>query len=324
MEKKQKLIIGIVGGCLVIIVTLMISVLTKKDKTDEYPSKTVSIESVKTDDTELNIKNGINVSNEKNYHYYKLSPVDTSIQTFMSKLGIDLKKQDVQSEYLSLWSTGESYVSFDSSNNYLQFSLEDPIAVRYDLTNNIGIEKWMKDIFEVDQKYEILESYDNGESQYIYGNILLENIKVEFKGRDDKATILLILDNWGYLKGGSIVLFGTIEEEYSLPSIDIETLSSVINDAIYPKEVFPDVSGLYDSIDLPYISQEWRDIENSADSCEIVDGEIVYLYSDSFQSYLLPVYKLDAFCEVYYEEESYSVPAIVYTNAVSPEYISSE
>ena len=134
----------------------------------------------------------------------------------------------------------------------------------------------------------------------------------------------MILDSWGYIQGGSIVLISIEEQEYKLPVIDVNYLSSVINEDVYPKEIISDLSGIYETLDLPYLSDEWVNIENSLNNCEVVGGEIIYLYSDASQNYLLPVYKLESFCEVTYEDSEYSVPATVYTNAVSPEYISAE
>ena len=62
----------------------------------------------------------------------------------------------------------------------------------------------------------------------------------------------------------------------------------------------------------------------SVQDCNPTDISLVYYYPEATGVYILPAYKLTCLSTAIYEGTEYSVPAIVYTNAVSPEYISAE
>jgi len=320
--KKRTLII-IVGVGIVMILAGIFFLLRKNKKENQYPEEIIEMDSIGTTDEEIVLDNET-IFSSGDYEYYKVEATNVSIPTFMSNLGIKLIREETGIDNVKRWVKGTSYVSYDLTNNYLQFEFNTPIPSTSDLTSSRGISDWIYENLKLNLACKIDNILQSDSSQYVYANILLEDTIIDFKGRDDKFSLFFILNPQGDIKGGGILLLNIIKEKYVLPLVDYSYLQSVINEEIYPKEVFPDFGSISDTLELSYMSDDWEDIEESLNNCRVTEGEMVYYYSNNEQEYLLPAYKLESFCEITYQEELYTVPATIYTNAVSPEYISAE
>ncbi len=321
---KNKKVVLIAFLLFIVVIGLVLFFLLREEETTEYPEKPVLLNNIGTSDIGIEFEKEIELDSE-NYPLYETKSINTSIQTFMSSIGIDYAREETLDDNQEKWSAENSFVSFDKTTSYLQFSFESPVNSSSDLTTSSGISSWMEEHFGMEKEYEIvnMESQDNGDT-YVYADMKLGDIKLEFKGRDDKSSLFLILNDSGDILGGAILLLEFAESKYTVPVIDAEELSLYINNELYPKDIVPDFSGIYNSIGLSYLSNDWIEIKENLDNCSIISGEIIYLYADDSQKYVLPVYKLESVCEVTYNTEIYSVPSVVYTNAVDPDYVSTE
>ena len=73
--------------------------------------------------------------------------------------------------------------------------------------------------------------------------------------------------------------------------------------------------------EIDYLSEDLEEVLNTLKNCESTSSDLIYYYKSFDQEYLTPVYKLDALCEVSYNNETYSIPAIAYVNAIDPQYV---
>ena len=321
--KKMTLIIIVGVGIVLILVGVFFLLKNTTEKKAQYPEETIEIESIGTSDEEI-ILDDEKIFSSGDYQYYNVEATNVSVPTFISKLNIKLIREETGVENVKRWVKDTSYVSYDLTSNYLQFEFSTPIPSTSDLTSSKGVSDWIYENLKLELACKIDNVFQSGSFQYVYANILLEDTTVDFKGRDDKFSLFFILNSRGDIKSGGLLLLDIAKEKYMLPLIDYNYLQSVINEEIYPKEIFSDFGSISDTLELSYISNDWEKIEESLDNCNVTEGKVIYYYSDNEQRYLLPVYKLQSFCEVTYQEEIYIVPSTIYTNAVSPEYISAE
>lgn len=300
---------------------ILIVNIRKSDEAIETPSEPLSLKSLGTSETHLELPRNLEISRE-------YMPVHTVEETFwedqivamMKELSLDLKKAEFSDLNYMEWSDSGNKFGYDSITNILFFELSEPIFL------GEGMEA-LKTVFlqYFDKSYSFVlskkETVNSNQTNY-YAKRVVTDIPIE-KGFGDEYTDIIKVNGSGYVIGGNILLTEFEQENTSVPIITEEELSQYINLDLYPKESYVYASYLMNRVDLSYLDSRWQDIHDSASNCNASgDIDLIYLYKSVNQDTLYPVFKILSNCEVEFEGEAYTVPAIFYVNAIDPEYVS--
>lgn len=240
------------------------------------------------------------------------------IEEIISRMGLFLNREETGGYSSSIWSDGETIFTYEGLTGILVFEL----SRSYPLQG--GEESFSEFFFKFLDRRENFQlvrrtSMGGGANAY-YAARSLEGVNLEL-GYDFDYSDVLFFDQSGFLKGGRVLLSEINKEDAYSPLISVNDLKRYINDDSYPKETYIKTFELHGLIDLHYLEHEWADITESASNCKAINSELIYLYKSISQEYLYPTYKLNANCEVFYEDEVYSVPATIYVNAINPQFV---
>ncbi len=317
IKKKTLLIVSLL--IVVVILTLISIFLLKKNSEAKYPTQPVKFTSLSQSKMDIDIEK-LNNLEVKDIPLFSNEPSsgENLVKEIISQMGISFLDKDIEGIDPKVWDNGKDVFRYYGVTDTLLFQLRNGINVEE--TDNI-LEEFFNRYLDVSYNFEIVEerTTPNGGVK-IYGRRLVEEIPVEI-GFGDEYSDYLEFNKSGYLIGGQILLTNFINENVYLPTISEKYLKEVINKDVYPKEVYLNTSVLTQSIDLNYLDDAWGEIENSADNCKANEQEIVFIYKNTKQKYLIPIYKIFGECEVEYKEVVYSVPSSFYVLAADPEYI---
>ena len=304
----------------IVIVLVVVSILLiTKQKESKYPQEPIKFSSLSVTTKDINIDKLKNMES-KDIPLYSVMPSDgdINIDEIIQEIGISFLSKDITGTDPKIWSNGEDIFRYYAFTDTLVFQLKD--GIEFEKTDSV-----LKDFFRrylgVTYDFDIVEEKTTSTGGVrIYGRRQVENIPIEI-GFGDEYSDYLEFNKSGNLIGGQILLTEFQNEEAYVPTVSNRYLKEVINKDVYPKEMYLNTSILSSSIDLYYLDDAWGDIEESGDNCNGSEQEIVFLYKNIDQKYLIPIYKISGNCEVKYKENSYNVPSTFYVLAGDPEYI---
>ncbi len=307
---------------IILLLIFIVIYLVEKSTKKNYPSEPIKSVQLGKTDLKLDISGLKNFSN-RDFNIYEINQEDNTsiVESMIQKVSLSLDKNN--NKEVIYWEDNSNSFSYEMSTGILSFDLSKPLDISegedaFALFFQSYLQKDYNFIFS---KTEISE---NGDIWY-YASRVLNEVPIQL-GRSKEYSDILIFNSNGKLKGGEVILTEFIKEKFVVPLISKDLLLTYIKLEEYPKESYVNFAVLNSVIDdTPYSFSSWiDDVLDKVSNCKSGDLDIIYLYQGMEQSNILPIYKVDATCEVEYEEEVYSVPAVYYINAIDPDYLSSQ
>ena len=252
--------------------------------------------------------------------YFVRSKIHTVlVEQFVKRISINLEKEEVVKDTYFKWSDEKNLITYDTYTDKVIFDLEKGIPVQ--LGEEI-LSSFYLNYFDSDFKVPIVEEEKEEEGGVRYlGNRVVDDIPIEF-GFNKPYSAILEVDQEGKAIYGELLLAEIDKYETYIPTIKDEELKRYVNAPEYPKEHYLDTSVLVDTLSLyDYLDPAWGEMEKNTSGCKATDSELILLFKNTEQGYLLPVYRMSANCDVEYKNQLYSVPATFYLNAVDPMYV---
>ena len=340
MNKKKWMLI--VGGIVAIIIITII-IITLKTSIEEKG------EIVKPDfllETSIQQKDDLTISKMEDIP--ELSPASpiyyaeditnvAAVEELIDNLGFSYKRNKAIVDNHFSWGDENStaYFNYFTETNTLSINIRESIKAVTPLTRDNAeeiINRYLNGI-GLDYEYKMIKIENEEDYTHIYLSRILGEYPIETDNQYGATDYLMFSDRGELVYAELLFAKFTNKLNYNIPLIGTADLLSLINEPEYPKEIrVDDVGFLDDTVLKPMgilqIEGEYSDststVIESVQNCNPTDISLVYYYPEAVGVYVLPTYKLTCISTVNHEEIEYSVPSVVYTNAVSPEYISAE
>lgn len=318
IKKKMVLILGIV----IVILTILAIFLIQKSNNNTYPKEPIKFSSLSTTQEDINIES-IKMPQKEDISIYTVQPSDkdTLINTMVKNMGIIFEDKNIKGIDPKIWNNGKDILRYYVVTETLEFQLKN--SVKLEETDNV-LKEFFYEYLGISYDFKITDERITVEgTKRIYGSRLVGGTPLEI-GYGYEYSDYLEFDKKGNIIGGAILLTDFKKEDISVPTVSDQYIREMINKDAYPKEVYLNTSILTQSIKLNYLDDAWGEIEKSASNCKGKDIEVVFLFKEKNQKYLLPVYKISGDCEVKYKNVGYNVPSVFYALAADPKYIVKE
>ncbi len=316
IDKKSVILVLIIVVLFVILLALFF--LSSKSES-KYPKEPLKMQSLGKSELLLDISQ-VKEINKEDIHIYYINKENHSsnVENLIDEMSLTLLPEPILNSNYIKWSKNGNSLTYDLIKDSIEFQFSTGIPMS--IEDNV-FSSFYQNYFNLDYSFEILSTDTNTKNETTYyGKRLLEEIPLEY-GYDYNYSDVLKFNSSGYLIGGELLLAEIEKKDLFLPLIAKEELLKYINIKGYPKEHYLNSSVLTSTLEINYLDDAWGKIEKSASNCEADGYEVVFLYKNSDQGYLFPVYQFSSYCDVEYEKKSYSVPATFYVNAVEPEYL---
>jgi len=322
MLNKKNILILVIIIVVVIVISLVIYFFTKGE--NKYPDQPIEQKSLTSSDLNIGVNKFVEPKDSKYFLWTVSNSVKlNSVQKMVQSLSSNFELVDSEEGVYYNWKNGTDEILYDTLKNYLLFNHSEGILMDEAEINANVFSKFVKNFFDVDWQYNVFknEKGSNGETIYYAKRILEENINIEVREHNQQTDYLAMKN--GKIIYGKLLLTEFEKTDIQLPLITSQQLIQYINADEYPKEIYPQLNALRDSLlkEIDYLSEDLEEVLNTLKNCESTSSDLIYYYKSFDQKYLTPVYKLDALCEVSYEDEVYSIPAIAYVNAIDPQYV---
>ena len=322
-EKRKNIIISILVVALLLLSTIAIYNLFLKE-TSNYPEDPVEQKSLTPSDGRIDTA-GMIVDGDVEQYIWQISnqvKLDL-VREMVDSLNGGFKIIDSEEGEYYQWSNGRDEILFDISKNYLLFQYTEGITFNEaEITNN-SFSNFVNQYYKEGWKYDVFKSEKSpgGEIVYYAKRLLTEDLVVEAR-EHYQQTDYLALKN-GKIVYGKLLLANFIQTDILVPLVDTGSLSKYLNLPEYPKEIYPQYGALSGTVldKVDYLSEEFEEIAESLDNCKAITSKVIYLYKSFDQDLLTPVFRMDVECEITYDNQAYSVPAVAYINAIDPEYV---
>lgn len=291
-------------------------------KPKSYPDAPVEQTSLYTSTQDITLKNVEVGSTDYPLFGVSNSVVLEDIEKFVLQIDPKMKKtSSVEGKYYK-WDNKESYVIYELEQNTVLFNISNGIAWNEADISSYTFKTFFKQYFGKEWEFELsLSDKDYDGFTVYYANRLFQGYSVqtnEFKGQTD----YLAFKN-GKIMHGKILLTEFFDTKKMLPLLSSKNLEQYINLDSYPKEIYPNYSTLKETVldEVSYLTDDFVNVTKTLSNCTGDSLDVIYLYKNFKQEFLIPVYRIDLQCEVTYKETKYTIPATGYVNAVDPEYI---
>lgn len=318
---KQNAILILVIFTLIFATIITIFILNLNKKT--YPSEPIQVKNIGTIDTELDLKETTLQTELKELPLYALDNKVhiTQSETIIENMGFNLTREDIIENSYIVWSDGKNQFIYESITDTLSFTLTSRVSIT---KGEQAFEKIFNQYLGYKYEFKINEEDKYTEGSSLYASRLINGIPVEQSNGFEYSDILKF-DTNDNLVAGYLWLSEPVDTELYLPLISDTDLKKYVNLNEFPKERFVDTSVLVSVLDKThYLDEVWLEIDSTTRDCIAESSELIYLYKNSNQQTLLPVYKYYSNCKVEYEENEYTVPSIFYLSATDPRFITVE
>jgi len=257
------------------------------------------------------------------------------VEEFIDTLGFEYERNKAVVENHFTWGDEdtEAFFNYSTEDNILDIMIREDIRSVVKLTRDNAetvVNSYLNSL-GLEYEYKLNKMVPSGEDTILYLSRMLEGYPIETPNTYGATDHLMFSERGNLVYAQLLFAKFTNKLNYNVPLIDVDDLMKVINEEEYPKEIRVDdvdfIEGS-ENVETSYIEGEFSsevvDIIDTVSDCNPMDISIVYYYPRQTGIYLLPAYKLNCVSTATYEETEYSISSIVYTNAVSPEYISSE
>lgn len=333
MTKKKRNIFIIIGIFVIIAIFLAVFFFAKQSK--KVPSKgTIEQNSLLTKTNRKVILNSKSILNsQKVYNLWEVENLYKlkRIEEIAANWGFETVSSIPTISYE--WKKGDEYIFYDLVQNtvYIRSKELRKYTPSGKITNKTFSEI-VKDLFDMDWTYAISRRRQAGEDiEVLYANrMLYDDVPINVNARNFETDHISL--QGGEIGNVKIFIGSFLRNQEELPMLKIGELQEKLNSKDYPKVVYPNLNvlpeGLLDDFSYLNTTNDYfnrKTFENSINNC-IQEGvlEVVYLYKYSEQGLLLPTYKLNAKCSATYKGKTYTVPALVFLNAIDPKYLKTE
>lgn len=336
---KNKKLILIIGG-IAIIATVAIAVifLTKGDSLIEEPKKTPDFlleTSIGENDFQVTDTRDLdNLDSSASIYFTEDITNVSTVEKLIDTMGFNFERNKSTVETHFSWGdeNSDAYFNYFPETNILKINVRTSIKAVINLTRDNAeevVNRYLNSL-GLNYEYEMIKMETTTDTNTVYMSRMLDGYPVETSNRYGATDYLMFSDHGELMYAELLFAKFTNEFNYDVPLIDTEDLLTVINDAGYPKEIrVDDVDFINTTVPTTtYIEGEYSDsvstVLETVKDCNPTDISLIYYYPQEVGVYVLPTYKINCISAVTYKDSEYSVPSVVYTNAVSPEYISAE
>ncbi len=280
-------------------------------------SNPIPQKSIVTTHKNVQIGIGSTVPDEENYEVFNIE------QTFKLDIIRNLaesngfKSKIANENIYYLWVRGKDLIGYDIVANKLSI-LGTNILILEQIDDNI-FSNIAKKYFNEEWQYENFSKVEkNGETEYLAYRKISNGAHVE--SRENKnETDKIVVEN-GEITTAILTLSNFRGTGEYVPLVNRNDLNRYINQQEYPKEILPSYDTLNSVMGMEYF-QSYEEISKTLNNCIADKITVVYYYKNVNQSMLTPVYKAIGGCDVVYEKNTYQIPAVIYINAIDPNYI---
>jgi hypothetical protein len=338
--KNKKLILIIIGIIAIAIITV-VALLLKKDTTSQegeikVPDSLLDSTLEQSDDLQISeMEKTPDLSASAPLYYAEEITNVSQVEEFIDNLGYSYERNKAVTDNYYTWGdeNSDAIFGYSTGDNILDVNIRTEIKALTQLNkdNAESVVTSYLNSLGLDYDYHLSKMVASEEYYTIYLNRMLGDYPIE-TGNQYGYTDYLLFSSDGQLKYAQLLFVKfTNKLNYNVPLIDTDDLLSVINEAEYPKQIRVDDLDFIQSSEAEettYMEGPYDDTTETViatvNDCTPTDISLVYYYPKQTGIYILPTYKLSCISTATYEDSEYSVSSIVYTNAVSPEYISSE
>jgi len=339
--KNKKLILILVGIIVIGLIVLMVIILKDNDteggeiKTPDFLLET-SIQ--QKDDLIISKMEDIpRLSPSSSIYYVEDITNVSAVEKFINNLGFDYKRNKAVVENHFSWGDEDStaYFNYFTETNVLSINIRQSVKAVIPLTRDNAeeiVNRYLNGA-GLDYEYKMLKIESLENSTNVYLSRMLGEYSIEMNNQYGATDSLIFSERGELIYAELLFAKFTNKMDYKIPLIDTRDLLTVINDAKYPKEIRVDDVNFLDEevVELKEPSQiegEYGDtasmVIGTVQDCNPTEISLIYYYSGTRGGYILPTYKLTCISKATYEGIEYFIPSVVYTNAISPEYISAE
>jgi len=313
MKNKKTILILVAGS--VILGLFLFLLLRNNDK--EVLSEPVIQGSIPSSKQTVKISLGGVPLQKTKYEVFSISPLLKlgKIKELAQSNGLEEKISDGNNYYL--WERDGNIISYDAIANKVTISGMNILFLNQ-IDDNI-FTNLAKKYFDEDWEYEVFSKTEKSDStEYLAYRKL--NTSAHIESRENRnQTDRVVVENGRITVAVLTVSSFSSTGEY-VPLLDRKGLNSYINQSEYLKEIIPSYDMLNSVMEMDYL-ESYEDIAKTLSNCVAEEISVVYYYKNLKQGALTPVYKVSALCDVIYEKNTYQIPAVVYTNAIEPNYI---
>jgi hypothetical protein len=316
-NKKAAILITVGFIFLIVLIAVGIIYLSGRKK---YPEEPLLAQNLGTSEVELDISNMKRDMDITDVPVYSVKPNlhISDVEEMINQVGLSLERKDIVKDSYIEWSNEENMFTYDSVLDTLTFQISESISIERGVE---GFSNIFSRYFDIEYEFTLVQEKKNADGGITYyASRMVGEVPIQFGSKYEYSDILKF-DKEGNLESGSLLLAEIKEYDYYLPLITQRELVEFVNLNEYPKEYHLDTGVLMDFLEIDYLDDQWEDIEKSVSDCNGGDSELVFLFKNSNQGALLPVFKISSICKVYKSNLEYSVPAIFYVNAVNPKYV---
>lgn len=305
---------------LILIVTIILGIIYLGNR-KVYPENPLKMKNLGTSTVDVDISSMEIEPDQKDVPVYFVEPKIhiSQVEELISKLSLSLERKDIVRDSYVQWSDGSNSFTYDSIQDTVSFQLTEGIPLE---RNEEAFSTFFSRYFDLEYDFTLInekKNLDGGVTYYASRN--LGDIHIQF-GANYEYSDILKFNKEGDLESGILLLAEIEEYDFYLPIVGEKELREIVNIERYPKEHFVDTSVLMDMLNIDYLDDSWTEIEESVSDCTGGSSELIFLYKNSNQGYLLPVFKIFSTCKVVKSNSEYSVPTTFYVNAVNPSYVS--
>lgn len=328
---------GIIATAIVVIVLLLVNKEKVQDKEEtKTPDFLLDTTLQNSGDLEISeMKKTPDISSSAPLYYVEDTTNVSQVEGLIDNLGYSYERNKAIVENHFTWGdeNSDAFFSYSTENNILDVNIRTEIksVTKLNRDNTEEIMNSYLNSLGLDYEYHLVKIVSTSESYTIYLSRMFGDYPIE-TGNQYGYTDYLLFSSDGKLEYAQLLFAKfTNRLNYNVPLIDVEDLLAVINESEYPKQIRVDDLDFIQSTETeettymegPYDNTTETVIDTVKD-CTPTDISLVYFYPKQTGIYILPTYKLSCISTAIYENSEYSVSSIVYTNAVSPEYVSSK
>lgn len=316
-NKKTAILITVGFTSLIVLITVGIIYLSGRKK---YPEEPLLAQNLGTSEVGIDISEMKRDTDITDVPVYSVKPNlhISEVEDMINQVGLSLERNDIVKDSYIEWRDDENLFTYDSVLDTLTFQISRSISVERGIG---GFSDIFSRYFDVEYEFTLVQEKKNADGGITYyASRVIGDIPIQFGSKYEYSDILKF-DKEGNLESGSLLLAEIQEYDYYLPLITQKELTEFVNLNEYPKEYHLDTGVLMDMLEINYLDDQWGEIEESVSDCNGGDSDLVFLFKNSNQGALLPVFKISSICKVYKSNLEYSVPAIFYVNAVNPKYV---
>lgn len=246
------------------------------------------------------------------------------VEQIISSLGIGVTSKTSYSDYLYRWvSKNDDTFLYDSVLQYVSGEFDDPQDL---FPNQVAVSNEQL----VDLLLQFSKKYADPNTKYFDTQVLKDGSDYKVSGRKDifgyplsypgmeKYFDYIVVDKDSKVKEFRI---STISyEDSNLKKIKLvlpQNLAKTASSSIYPKTIdyiFLDDIGSKDSSK----ADQYIGLGSVPRTVVAKKVEIVYLFSNTKQQFLSPVYRIEGEGKVIFEKKEYNARMVVHTNALDP------